>query len=381
MEYRRCGRVPHDISAVGIGGEWLSGKKRDEVKSVIDAAVSSGMNYIDIFMPDPEVRSNIGSALSGRREKMMIQGHLCTVFEDGQYKRTRDIEQIKSSFSDLLTRLQTDYIDVGMLHYVDTEEDYAAVFDSEIIRYALDLKEKGVIRYLGMSSHNPVTALRAVESGLIDILMFSINPAYDMEDAETDIYKQMEFTAFSKETCRLDSARRDLCAACEALGVGIVVMKPFAAGSLLDAAKSPFGCALTPAACISYCLERPGVISVLPGLSTPEEVNTAAASQSASPDEKDYASVLSSCTKVRITGRCMYCGHCLPCSSHIDIPLVAKLTDMALAAEDVPESVRGHYGALSANADDCIECGQCETQCPFRVSVVEMMKRTRRVFG
>ena len=132
MEYRRCRRVPEDISAVGIGGEWLSGKSKEEVKSVIDTAIASGMNYIDIFMPDPEVRSDIGYALSGQREKMMIQGHLCTVFEDEQYKRTRDIEQIKASFSDLLTRLQTDYIDVGMLHYVDTEEDYAAVFDQRL---------------------------------------------------------------------------------------------------------------------------------------------------------------------------------------------------------------------------------------------------------
>ena len=53
----------------------------------------------------------------------MIQGHLCTVYEDEQYTRTRDIEKTKRSFEDLLHRLQTDYIDVGMIHYVDSEED------------------------------------------------------------------------------------------------------------------------------------------------------------------------------------------------------------------------------------------------------------------
>ena len=381
MEYRRCRRIPHDISAVGIGGEWLVGKSPEEVAAVIDEAISAGMNYIDIFMPDPAVRTNIGLALKGRRDKMMIQGHLCTVFEDGQYKRTRDIEQVKSSFSDLLERLQTGWIDVGMLHYVDTDEDYAAVFDSEIIQYALELKKQGVIRYLGMSSHNPETALRAVESGLIDVLMFSINPAYDMEDAATDIYKQMEFSAFSDGSCRMDSARMDLYAACASHGVGITVMKPFAAGSLLDAAKSPFGKALSPAACIAYCLSRPGVVSVLPGLSSPAEVQEAAAALSAAPEARDYAAVLSSCSSVKITGRCMYCGHCLPCSAHIDIPLVAKLTDMALAGEAVPESVSGHYAALEADADDCIECLQCESRCPFSVKVSEMMKRARRVFG
>lgn len=380
MEYRTCSRMPLSISAVGLGGEWLCGKSPDEVKSVIDTALDRGMNYIDIFMPDPEVRTNIGKAIAGKRESIYIQGHLCTVFEDGQYKRTRDPKETKKSFQDLLTRLQTDYIDVGMLHYVDTDEDYAAVFESDIIEYALDLKRKGIIHYLGMSSHNPLTALRAVESGLIDVLMFSINPAYDMEETDTDIYKQMEFTAFSSNSCRINTSRRDLYAACEAAGVGITVMKPFAAGSLLSDALSPFGKALTPAACIAYALERPGVISVLPGLSTPDEVQTAADALTADAKERDYSSVISSCEKVSTAGRCMYCGHCLPCSAHINIPFVAKLTDMALAFEETPESVRGHYEALEADADDCIECGQCGRNCPFGVSGIEIMKRARRVF-
>ena len=50
-----------------------------------------------------------------------------------------------------------------------------------------------MLRHIGMSSHNPNIALKAVESGIVDVLMFSINPPYDMESAETDIYDPMEF--------------------------------------------------------------------------------------------------------------------------------------------------------------------------------------------
>lgn len=97
-----------------------------------------------------------------------------------------------------MNRLQTDYIDVGMIHYVDSEEDFQTVFGGPVLEYAKELKEKGVIHHIGMSSHNPHIALKAVESGVVDVLMFSINPAYDMESADTDIYDLMEFKGMNK---------------------------------------------------------------------------------------------------------------------------------------------------------------------------------------
>ena len=146
MEYRTLGRTGLSVSCVGLGAEWLEGKSADAVRAVIDSALDCGMNYIDVFMPEPAVRSNIGAALYGRREKMLIQGHIGTVFEDGQYKRTRDLAQTKASFEDMLSRLQTEYVDVGMIHYVDSAEDYAAVFETDIIEYAKSLKAEGKIQ-------------------------------------------------------------------------------------------------------------------------------------------------------------------------------------------------------------------------------------------
>ena len=142
MEYRTLGKTGLSISEVSLGGEWLEGKTEEEVKAIIGTALDIGINYIDIFMPEPAVRTNIGKAIHGVRDKIIIQGHICTIYEDGQYKRTRDIEQTKTAFEDLLKRLDTDYIDVGMIHYVDSLEDYKAVFETEIITYAQDLKNR-----------------------------------------------------------------------------------------------------------------------------------------------------------------------------------------------------------------------------------------------
>ena len=381
MDYRTLGRTGLRVSEVGLGGEWLDGKSAEEVCAVMDSAIHAGMNYIDIFMPEPNVRSNIGSALKGRREKMLIQGHIGTVYEDGQYKRTRDLSQTKEAFEDLLSRLQTDYVDVGMIHYVDSAEDYAAVFETEIIDYAKSLKAEGKIRFLGLSSHNPEIALRAVQTGLIDVLMFSINPAYDFEDSAADIYSQMEFSGLKADGVhRPDSARRELYGFCEAAGVGIVVMKALAGGRLLDASQSPFGTALTVPQCIHYSLTRPGVTSVLVGCSSVSEVETAAAYCSASDAKRDYSFVFAGNPQIQTAGNCMYCGHCRPCSAHIDIPVVFKLLDLALAAEEVPATVAEHYDSLEYNADDCIECHLCERNCPFGVKIAERMGYARRIF-
>ena len=51
--------------------------------------------------------------------------------------------------------LHTDYIDVGMIHYIDAQKDFDEVFGGEVIAFAKELKEKGMIRTIGISSHNP----------------------------------------------------------------------------------------------------------------------------------------------------------------------------------------------------------------------------------
>ncbi len=381
MLYRMLGHTGIKVSVIGLGGEWLNDKPQNVVDEVINSALENGMNYIDIFMPQPEVRSAIGNALAGKRHNMLIQGHICTITKDGQYERTRDIQKTKESFEDLLIRLQTDYIDVGMIHYVDSFEDYDIIFGGEIIEYAKELKQKGIIKHIGLSSHNPLVALKAVESGFIDVLMFSINAAYDLEKAETDIYELMEYKDLNADGWTIDPARQKLYAACERLGVGITVMKALGAGSLLKAESSPFQKAMTVTQCSHYCLTRPGVTSVLIGCSSGEDVLAAVAYADATEDERDYTAILSGNEKVKLSGRCMYCNHCQPCPSGIDIAAVTKFLHLVTEHDSVPDSVLAHYRALPKTADDCTMCGICEPNCPFGVKVRENMEQAQTRFS
>ena len=187
MIYRPIANTGMSASVIGLGAEHLDNKPYKAVESVINAVLDQGINIMDLFMPGDTVRQNIGKALAGRRDKMLIQGHICSTDIKEQYDISRDLKTIKKYFENLLRCLDTDYIDFGMLFFVDSEKDYADVFEGDALPYALDLKKQGRIRAIGASCHNPVTARRMAETGLIDLIMFSINPSFDMTPANADV--------------------------------------------------------------------------------------------------------------------------------------------------------------------------------------------------
>ena len=153
MEYRILGNTGLSVSVIALGCEGFVGKTEEQIHSEMDFAISKGINFIDMYASNPDLRSNIGKALAGRRQQFIIQGHLCATWENDQYLRTRDVEKTIASFEDQLTRLHTDYLDIGMIHYVDSEEDFHEVFNGPIIQLALRLKEEGKIRHIGLSRY------------------------------------------------------------------------------------------------------------------------------------------------------------------------------------------------------------------------------------
>ena len=380
MKYRSIGKTGMSAGVVGLGTEHLDNKPYAVVEEVIHAALEQGINMMDLFMPGKTVRGNIGKALSGNREKVMIQGHIGSVDLNEQYDMTRDPDVCKRYFDELLTCLRTDYIDFGMLFFLDSHQDIDTIFDNGIVDYALDLKRQGVARALGASAHNPETAKRIVESGVIDLLMFSINPAFDLMTGTTDILAMTGEDSADKVRA-FDPARAELYRLCESKGVAITVMKTLGAGKLLSAEHSPFARPLTPAQCIHYALSRPAVVSTLVGCQNRQQVLEATRYLTLPEEELDYAAIISG-VKHDFHGNCVYCNHCLPCPSDINIAMVNKYLDIAVLDEaNVPPSIRQHYRELPAHGSDCIECGSCEERCPFGVAVTENMKRAAGIFG
>lgn len=383
MKYRNLGRTGIKVSEVGLGSEAFVGKDDAFAKELIDTALQAGVNYFDLYNPEPYIRDSFGRAMEGRRERFVLQAHLCSAWIDGQYKRTRDPGTVKAAYEDLFRRLKTDYVDVGMIHYLDEQKDFDSVFQGPVIEYARELKAAGKIRHIGMSTHNPRVAIQAVKSGEIDVILFSINPAYDILPPNEDVNTLFEKSTYEAPDVlsSTDPERLKLYSLCESEGVALTVMKPYGGGALLDAGESPFGVAMTVAQCLHYCLTRPGVACVLSGAHTKEELLEAAEYSDLPEEEKDFAGLLGSTPAHRFTDKCMYCGHCAPCTVGIDIASVNKFADLCEAQRTVPETVREHYNALKVKADACIKCGACEKRCPFGVKIIEHMEKACRIFG
>ncbi len=381
MNYRELGATGIRVGEIGMGCEGFLDKSEAEVTAFIDLMEQEGANCIDLYSPNPEMRTALGHALRGRREKFVLQGHLGAVWKDGQYKKTRNIEEVKEGFEDQLNRLETDWLEIGMIHYVDSLEDWHTVEKGPVMKYAMELKEKGTLKSVGMSSHNPQAAMAAVQSGKIDVLMFSINPCYDLMPASEDVEDLWNEKNYEKALTNMDPERQALYEECLRRGVGITVMKAFGGGDLLDAGLSLAKKALNALQCLNYALTRPAVASVMSGARTLEDLKASLAYEKASEEEKDYAPALAAFPKISWVGHCMYCGHCAPCPEGIDVATVTKFLNLAVAQGEIPETVREHYAGLSHKAGDCVGCKACEERCPFQVKVTENMEKAVRLFG
>ncbi|MBO6179050.1 MAG: aldo/keto reductase [Selenomonadaceae bacterium] len=381
MNYRELGNTGLKVSEIGMGCEGFAENDCNMTKTLFDIAEAHGVNYFDLYTSNPDVRRAVGDAMQGRREKFIVQSHICSVWQDGQYKRTRKLDEVQEGFEEMMKLLQTDYLDVGMIHYCDALSDWEDIENNGILAYAKELKASGRIRHIGLSSHNPQVALKSVESGAIEVLMFSVNPCYDLQPASEDVEELWAAKNYAGTLTNMDPDREKLYETCQRLGVGITVMKAFGGGDLLDAKLSPAGAALTVNQCIHYALSRPAVSVVLAGAHSPEQLLNAVAYEKATEEEKDYASAFKSFPRINWTGHCMYCSHCAPCPQKIDVAYVTKFLNLAIHQAKVPETVREHYASLAHHAGECLKCGVCEIRCPFGVKIRDNMEKAKEIFG
>ena len=378
MEFRGLGKTGCEVSIIGFGGERIDFKPYQNVKETIDAVIEHGINIIDVFMPGREIRENIARALGEKRKKVMIQGGIGSTDINQHYDISRDLPVVQRYFEDMLRIFG--YIDFGMLFFIDSEDDYKGVFETGVAEYAERLKKQGHIRHIGFSSHNPETAMKVINTGIVEMMMFSINPAYDMlpltEYPLDYIEKDFEPGMFRGP----DPKRGALYKLCTQKQIGITAMKTLGVGKLLSPEHTPFAKPMTSIQCIHYALSRPSVASAIMGSSTAAEVADAAGYITAGDEQRDYAAVIST-IQSDFRGSCVYCSHCQPCPAKIDIASVHKYLDIArMDLANIPPSIRSHYLSMPYRGDECTACGKCEKRCPFGVNIIANLKEAAQVF-
>jgi len=363
MEYRKNRRTGDLISEIGLGSSYLFEAGMEEGVKALRRAYEGGINYYDLAAGDGSAFPIYGEAFKDVRDRIFYQIHFGAEYSKGTYGWSLDPEVIRKSVKWMLEQLHTDYIDYGFIHCQDEFSDWETYQKNGIFDMILDLKKQGVVRHIGLSSHTPAVIQKILDTGAVDMLMFSVNPGYDYQEGEY---------AFGSVEERNAVYRR-----CEAEGIGISCMKPFSGGQLLDASLSPFGKALTPYQCIRYALDKPGVLTVLPGASDFAEVEALLEYYNKSEEELDY-SVIGTFAPAEAKGKCVYCNHCKPCPMGLDIGLINKYYDLTKAGDAM---AREHYRTLEKTAKDCVGCGHCDSRCPFHVAQSERMTEIAEYFG
>ena len=350
MMLRTLGRTGIEVSEIGLGTEFLNEKTEDTVVSVIQKAIDHGINYYDVLFSFEAYRKNMGAALRGRRDDLVIAGHVGCAETKGQYRNTRNIEECRKLFEDLLRKLDTDHVDVLILQLVDEMDDYERIIGpGGLLELAKKIRKKGQARTIGLSGHEVETARRAASSGEFDVLMFPVNMSWDGRPG-----------------------RKELFQLCMREGIGLVAMKPFMGGQLLSGKD-----ATTPTKALSYVLRQEGVSTVVPGVKNLEELDGALAYLSAGEEEKDFTDLLPT-FRQELDGSCVYCNHCLPCPAAIDIGATLRLLNSADGKATA--ALSDQYRLLPAAASACTECGSCMKRCPFGVDVISGMRKASGLF-
>jgi predicted aldo/keto reductase-like oxidoreductase len=355
METRTLGRTGLEVGVIGLGTEHLD-TTQENMDEVLDLAVSAGVNYIDVLYNDPtdlhtDYWEAIGPALRRHRQRLVLTLHWGSIYHE-------PIDQCQQCFEHCLDRLGNGYADIAMPSLVDTEALWKGWAQDSLERLR-GYQRDGRLGFVGISNHNVDVARMAVESGLIDVLMFPVNLYLHHGNQQRELLL---------ETCAEHQ-------------VGVVAMKPYYGGRLLTSTGGPTG--ITPVQCLHYALSQPISTSV-PGCRTAEHLRQALTYLGASDEERQFAPLHDELVD-RLRGVCVQCRHCLPCPQEINIPgVIYQLEYVEFRGGGPVAHERTHrkwYDAYPAKGSDCIECEVCLERCPFDVDIIGKMRRAVEVFG
>jgi len=360
MEKRELGKTGEMLTVLGLGGFHLLEISDDDAVKLINGYLDEGGNYIETAAEygGGESERKVGLVMKERRDECFLVTK-CHVREAAGAGRTID---------ESLMRLNTDHVDLLILHHVQSDEELDRIFSSGgAIEAFLKARREGKIRYIGISAHGiPDVLIRSLKEFEFDAVMTGFN-----------FFDRFNFPGIEDELVPLAVEK----------GIGIIGMKAFADGLLWE----------YPEECLRYALSLP-ITVMAAGFNTVEMlekdieiVNNLIPMTEA---EKEY---LFTNNPVLGSYVCRLCDKCLPCPEGIDIPeifiyegwydrqlrdrVIRSSPDFALRDRlrfwfDNRQEAREAYSKLEVKADACTECGECIPRCPYGIDIIAKLKNS-----
>ncbi len=332
MKYVTLGKTGLKVSVVGLGGIPIQRTDVQEAKEVVKECIAQGVNYLDTARGYTVSEEFFGEALKDVRKDWVI----------ATKSMSRDYESMKRDIEISLKNLQTDYIDLYQIHNIKTDADFETVFGANgAYRALLEAKEAGKILHIGATAHGLEAFERLITEyeDQIETMMFPFNI---VESQALELMKQ-----------------------CTEKNIGFIAMKPVAGGNIDNV---PLG--------LKYCLNNKDCTIVIPGMGNVKEVKQNCLEtvfEELTESEKLECDVI---RKELGTQFCRRCGYCAPCPQGIDIPSNFLFANY-LRKYGLGDWAKQRYGSLKATAKDCVQCGLCETRCPYDLPIRQMLVKVK----
>jgi predicted aldo/keto reductase-like oxidoreductase len=343
MEQRKLGRTGLDVGVIGLGTEHLE-KSTETWDAVLGMAAEAGANYIDLLYVEPEYWEEFGPVLRPHRDRLVLAAHW------GSGPRY-DLDFCRETFDNILSQVGNNHVDVAMMTMIDDGERQGEAWREASLEHLRRLQEQGRVGAIGGSGHDVAIVRKAVENGMLDVLMFPVNMVGDDDEEAHALYR-----------------------VCEDCGVGLVAMKPYHGGTLFSVGGKPSG--ITPAQCLEYVFSLP-VAAAVPGARNAEEFKDTLHYLETTDEERDFRPVVADLHQ-RLAGQCVYCHHCLPCPEGIEVGWMIWLLDQARGG--VTDDHRTWYAGYDVPASECTECGVCAERCPFEVDTIAKLREAVALF-
>lgn len=323
---RLLGKTNMKVNRVGFGGIPIQRITQEETNKVINELVDNNINFIDTARAYTISEEYIGNAIDGKREKFFI----------ATKSMSRDYESMKRDIEISLKNLKTDCIDLYQIHNLKPEE-YKTIFDkNKAYKALLEAREEGKIKYIGITSHSLETIEQSIEDEKFSTIQFPYNI---IEDQADEVFKKA-----NKK------------------GIGIIVMKPLAGGAIDDAKLA-----------IKYILSKDYIDVVIPGMENIEQVRENVSVLRDTNITEDDESKIQEIRTIMGKRFCRRCEYCLPCPLKINIPQ-NFLLEGYYTRYNLKDWAKKRYKLLEVKASACVECGLCETKCPYELPIREMLK-------
>ena len=335
MKKNILGKTGLEVTCLGFGGIPIQRLTEQEAIDVIKELKNQGINFIDTAIGYTVSEGYIGKAL---KEVGRESFYIATKAMGYTY------DTMKAYIEQSLRQLDVDYIDLYQIHNVSKQEQFdSVVSENGAFKALLEAKEKGLIKHIGVTSHNISMVEKFLEYDIIETIQFPFNV---VEQQAVEVFKK------AKEK-----------------NVGVLAMKPLAGGAIQDGEIA-----------LKYIFNSGLVTVAIPGMDSVEQViKNSSVANNLSPLIEEDNKKIEDIRKVLGNDFCRRCGYCLPCPQKIDIPSMF-LFEGYITRYNLKDWAKGRYDTLAIKADSCVKCGLCETKCPYNLSIRKKLEDVIKAF-